>query len=57
MKLSREVWTIRIELPPGTDNPGRFVARLLKHLLRTWGCRCVALADEPKPDRDPPAAS
>ena len=29
----------------GIGNTGRFVARLLKHLLRAWGIRCVALRE------------
>lgn len=34
-----------MELPTDVRNTGRFVARLLKHLLRTWGVKCVALEE------------
>jgi hypothetical protein len=44
--MSRERWTFTVEPPPDVgDRGGRFVARLLKHLLRTWGVRCVAVLD------------
>jgi hypothetical protein len=39
----RERWCFTVELPCGLPNPGRFVARSLKHLLRIWNVRCVAL--------------
>lgn len=43
--MSRETWLIRVHLPAGVVNGGRFMARLLKHLLRAWGVKCVALLD------------
>ncbi len=47
---ARERWTFTMELPAGVANGGRFVARVLKHLLRAWGVKCVALRDaEPAP--------
>jgi len=45
--MKTERWTLTLELPPEAsagDRGGRFMARLLKHLLRAWGCRCVAHA-------------
>jgi hypothetical protein len=48
---AREVWLFRVELPAGILNPGRFVARVLKHLLRAWGIRCTAVLD-PAPDKE-----
>jgi hypothetical protein len=45
MAAAGELWVLRIRLPAGLPNPGRFVARLLKYLLRTWGVRCVALGE------------
>ena len=41
------IWTITVRLPRDVANPGRFVARMLKHLLRVWGVRCVAIRDDP----------
>lgn len=41
----RERWIFTMQLPAGLANPGRFVARVLKHLLRTWGIRCSALEE------------
>lgn len=38
-----ERWLLTIELPP--DGDGRFVARLLKYLWRTWGVRCQAVEE------------
>jgi hypothetical protein len=32
-----ERWVLTVQLPSGVPNPARFVARLLKHLLRAWG--------------------
>ena len=32
-----------MQLPATVVNRGRFMARLLKHLRRTWSVRCVAL--------------
>jgi hypothetical protein len=40
---SRQRWTFTFELPPDVRHGGRFVARILKHLKRVWGVRCVAL--------------
>jgi hypothetical protein len=48
MSTIRERWIFTIELPAGVANPGRFVARLLKHLLRCWGVRCTAVLEAPK---------
>lgn len=45
-RTARETWTFRVELPADVANGGRFVARLLKHLLRAWGVRCTAVLDE-----------
>jgi hypothetical protein len=45
-KTPNETWTIRVQLPAGISNPGRYMARVLKHLLRSWRVRCVAV-DEP----------
>jgi hypothetical protein len=42
---TREVWVFRVELPAGVEHGGRFMARLLKHLGRRWGVRCIALAE------------
>jgi hypothetical protein len=39
----RERWIFTLELPSGIDHGGRFVARILKHLLRAWGVRAVAI--------------
>jgi hypothetical protein len=36
MDAGRERWLLTLELPEGVPNPGQFVARVLKHLLRTW---------------------
>jgi hypothetical protein len=44
-----EVWLLQSQLPTGLWNSGRFVAHLLKHLLRTWGVRCVAIRDPETP--------
>ncbi len=40
-----ERWVLTLELPPGLPNPGRSMARLLKHLRRTWGIRCRAVGE------------
>ncbi len=42
----RERWLFRVELPPDVTHGGRFMARLLKHLLRAWGVKCVAVLNE-----------
>jgi hypothetical protein len=52
-RAARERWTFTFELPANVTNGGRFVARILKHLLRVWGVKCVALRDAPP---QPPAA-
>lgn len=39
----RERWFFTLELPAGVDHPGRFVARVLKYLLRTWGVKATAI--------------
>jgi hypothetical protein len=43
-----ETWLFRVELPPGVRHGDRFVARILKHLLRAWGVRCVAVLEAPE---------
>jgi hypothetical protein len=43
----RETWLLKIELPANVGDRRRFVARMLKYLLRTWGVKCVALIDVP----------
>jgi hypothetical protein len=45
MAAPRERWLLTLELPPGLPNAARFVARVLKHLLRTWGVRCTAAGE------------
>ncbi|HTU18790.1 MAG TPA: hypothetical protein VMG10_12080 [Gemmataceae bacterium] len=45
MSTERETWLFRVQLLPGLPNPGRFMGRLLKHLLRAWGVKCVATLD------------
>jgi hypothetical protein len=40
-----ERWFLVLELPPDVPNAGRFVAKLLKHLLRTWNVRCRAVSE------------
>jgi hypothetical protein len=50
MTTPRETWLFRIELPPGEAHGGRLVARLLKHLLRSWGIRATAIVEAP-PDK------
>jgi hypothetical protein len=42
-----ETWVFRVEVPPGVRHGGRFVARILKHLLRTWGVKCTAVLEAP----------
>ena len=48
MNSARETWVFRVQLPAGFANSGRFVARLLKHLLRSWDVKCTAVLDAPK---------
>jgi hypothetical protein len=50
----REHWLLRVELPTDVPNPGRFMARVLKHLLRAWGVRATAILEAPP---DPPHKS
>jgi hypothetical protein len=38
-------WTVQVKLPADVVNPGRFMARVLKGLLRRYRVRCVALMD------------
>jgi hypothetical protein len=45
MAAARERWLLTLELPSRVPNAGRFVARLLKHLLGTWNIRCRAVAE------------
>jgi hypothetical protein len=46
-RATRERWVFRVELPADVAHGGRFMAKLLKHLLRCWGVRCVAVLDIP----------
>jgi hypothetical protein len=48
---ARERWIFTFELPAGTTHGGRFMARLLKHLLRVWGVRATAIVEAP-PDKE-----
>jgi hypothetical protein len=41
------VWSITVQLPRDLPNPPRYFARVLKHLLRRWGVKCLRL--EPNP--------
>jgi hypothetical protein len=43
----RERWIFTFELPSDVTHPGRFVARVLKHLLRAWGIRATVIHAEP----------
>jgi hypothetical protein len=53
MSEPRERWTFVFELPPDVGkHSGRFVARLLKHLLRVWRVKCVANAVTPPPETE-----
>jgi hypothetical protein len=40
-------WHLAIRVPDSVpvNRAGRFMARLLKYLLRTWGVRCTAIKD------------
>jgi hypothetical protein len=42
---AERTWVFTFRLPKGIPNYPRFVARLLKHLKRVWGVRCVALQE------------
>ena len=44
-RTARERWCLTVELPAGIANGGRFMARLLKRLLRRWGVKCTALQE------------
>jgi hypothetical protein len=50
---SASTWTFKFRLPADVPvhRAGRFVARVLKYLLRTWGVKCVAVRDNPPADR------
>jgi hypothetical protein len=50
--MARQAWLFRVELPAGIFNPGRYMAALLKHLLRRWGVRATAVLEAP-PDSSP----
>lgn len=43
----RESWLFRVELPAGVEHGGRFMARVLKYLLRAWGVKATAILDAP----------
>jgi hypothetical protein len=45
IQLRERTWYLEVRLPAGLPNVGRFMARVLKYLLRTWGVRCIALRD------------
>jgi hypothetical protein len=45
MAAADERWVLTLEVPAGTDNAGRFVARLVKHLKRAWGIHCRAVGE------------
>jgi hypothetical protein len=49
----RETWLLKVQLPANVQNSGRYMARLLKHLLRAWGVKCVALLDTPPESHKP----
>jgi hypothetical protein len=39
-------WTIQVRLPPTVaSHAGRYMAKVLKALLRRYGVRCLALRD------------
>jgi hypothetical protein len=46
-----EPWIFTVRLPAGLPNPGRFVAVILKHLLRRWGVRCTAIGRDAEVSR------
>ena len=46
MSEPRERWILTVDLPAGIANPGRFMAMVLKHLLRCWGVRVKAIGVE-----------
>jgi hypothetical protein len=50
---AERTWTIQVRVP--SDIPihraGRWMARLLKYLLRTWGVRCIAVRDSEPAER------
>jgi hypothetical protein len=48
MTSNRERWVFTVELPANVGNSCRFVARLLKHLLRVWGVRATAIVEAPE---------
>jgi hypothetical protein len=52
----RERWTFTFELPAGIEHSGRFVARLIKHLLRAWGVKATAIIENPPDGQSEPAA-
>jgi hypothetical protein len=45
MTVNRERWILTIDLPADVVNSGQVMARVLKHLLRTWGVRCTAIQE------------
>jgi hypothetical protein len=42
-KPARERWCFVFELPADVGNTGRFMAMILKHLLRVWRVRATAI--------------
>jgi hypothetical protein len=46
-----ERWVFTFELPADLPHAGRYMAALLKHLLRRWRIRAVAVREAP-PDPD-----
>ncbi|HTU22874.1 MAG TPA: hypothetical protein VMG10_32845 [Gemmataceae bacterium] len=57
--MKPERWSFVFELPAEAgegDRAARFMARLLKHLLRVWHVRCVANR-VPEAGAEPPSAA
>jgi hypothetical protein len=44
-KPAGERWILTVDLPAEVQNAGRFVARILKHLLRAWRVKSTALTE------------
>jgi hypothetical protein len=45
MSTGCERWTFTVELPADVGNGGRYAARILKWLWRTWRVRCTGLEE------------
>jgi hypothetical protein len=52
--LDLSVWSFTVRLPKdvNAERTGRFLARLLKHLLRRWSVRVIHLDPNP-PETEP----